>query len=250
MDAPFLQLQFYKKENEQDVLISLIEFLTENGAVLSGKIGIHEGHNIKNKPFSGRTDFLIDYVSVRSMNDLHALQLQQDLRIVEIPLLNATGLNRKSQELVTITRISEEAATQDTHPIAIWTSGENINLPTAQSRTLATRAYQKFIDIVERLDPIYAAITVEYDLECLIDLRRDLRSYAFGNFYLSSSFFDSSLIQRVREICSDSFIRQLDNGIYLSISGLFAPKPSTNPKDASSLSAQIGKLIASSRLAQ
>ncbi|BDI28184.1 hypothetical protein CCAX7_002350 [Capsulimonas corticalis] len=247
MNGPFLELNFYQDENEQDFLVALIDCLIENGAKLSGKALIHRGPNINQQPFGFSSDEYKEEIEIASVDDLRAIKAVADSRLVQVPITNASGLTRGAPELVTVTGISEWAASRgDNHPVAIWASGDKLDFETLQSHALATKAYRRFITIVEQLAPAYAAITMECSLECPMDLRRDPKSYAFHDFYLSNQFFDDALISSVVDLCSDRFIKPLSNGVYISTSGLFMPKPPKRSSQKPDLSTQIGQLIASS----
>ncbi|MEO7720134.1 MAG: hypothetical protein ABIY70_28425 [Capsulimonas sp.] len=245
MNGPTLELNFYRDENEHDFLIDLIEVLIKNGAVLSGKALVHRGPNIRQKPFSFASDEDREEIEIASVDDLRAINAAQDLRLVQIPITNASGISRNSPELAGIVGISDIAAAKGAHhPVAIWASGDQISLPTPQSRALSTSAYQRFIRIVEKLAPDYAAITLEWSLECPMDLQNDPNTPAFMDFYLSSCFFDASLITEVMNLCSHGFIKPLSTGVYISNSGFFSPNPLEKSKEQIELSTKIGKLIA------
>jgi hypothetical protein len=136
------------------------------------------------------------------------------------------ALGKGSGEL-TYNWISEKASQIDTHPIVLLTSGQNLNKLVSGSKSksdsMARNAYKCFIALVNETLPTYAAITVEYGLECLTDLRDDPISLAFRDFYIDNNHLSKKNLNRLLKLYSGAYIETLENGVYISSSG-FNPK--------------------------
>ena len=103
-----------------------------------------------------------------------------------------------------------------------------------------------FVDFVRRLKPSYASITVDYGLEAPCDLRKDPRTHAFRDFFLSSVWYDA-LMQDIRRKFPTIYFDQLPTGQFITTSQLFSGVSTIpNPKafDPYSLSEYVGRRIA------
>jgi hypothetical protein len=91
--------------------------------------------------------------------------------------------------------------------------------------TLGRQIHSAFVGIAESIDCLYGAILVEYTLEDPEELRRDPRSLAFQNFYLSRARLPLKLVPRlVALVPAGAYVRELDHGVYVSMSREFNPE--------------------------
>ncbi len=107
---------------------------------------------------------------------------------------------------------------------------------------LGQRVYERFIQVAETLDCTYAAILVEYTLETPRELRRDARTLAFRDFYVSRSNVTSSVIDEcVRIAGANAYVEVQSKGVYVSMSAEFNPEhKGLDSAEAQERSCQIG----------
>jgi hypothetical protein len=90
---------------------------------------------------------------------------------------------------------------------------------------LGRQVYEGFLGIAGSIDCLYGAILVEYTLEDPQELRRDPRSLAFRNFYLSRARLPRTLVPRLLALVPpEAYVRELDHGVYVSMSREFNPE--------------------------
>ena len=149
------------------------------------------------------------------------------MRLLEVGLANAIGL--APNEIVTYSFIRPESVGLDMHPLTILTEGSAFSYPgpyrgvTAKSRRLGKKIYERFIALVTALQPAYAAITVEYSLECPTDLRYDPRSAAFRDFFVSMAYVGESDLRQIKKISKDAYMEAVGDGLYVSCFAPFNP---------------------------
>jgi hypothetical protein len=102
--------------------------------------------------------------------------------------------------------------------------------------------------LVESLRPTYAAITIEWPLECPEDLQRDARSLAFRNFFVSRGYLGESKLARVRDIFADAYVEPVGDGVYISCMEEFNPEGRhLESDDAAQRSVEVAKLLAAAK---
>jgi hypothetical protein len=220
--GPFVELSFYFSDMpESSVMRLMVKSLLDRDAEFAGVGNVHQGEGIKEKPYAGIMESLLNEVRISSMDELDRILDDQNSRLVQIIMNRATGVNLHTSEILTFTSISPEAAIHDQHPIAIWTegdlfSGTFIRHITNQAKKFGKQIYQRFIELLPELNPAYAAITSEWGLECPFDLRHDPRSISFIDFYVSRSFIGSDGIESIRKRLSNYYQEVIADGIYIS----------------------------------
>jgi hypothetical protein len=95
------------------------------------------------------------------------------------------------------------------------------------------------------VDCLYGAILVEYTLESPDELRRDPRSLAFRDFYLSRRRLPLALVRSLLALVPDgAYVRELECGVYISMSSEFNPEGGHVESElAQNTSTQIARAI-------
>jgi hypothetical protein len=230
--APFLGLNFYFADNEEtDAVLRLVAALVGLGASFTGEGYAHLGSGIQDTPFADITDPLLERVAVTGLPDVKRHIVDRDTRLVQVRMVHATGIAEKDvSEIVTYLSIPSKVVYIDQHPVSIWTDGDAFSGPRTFSREQASlarkigrQAYRRFLALVERLQPAYGAITVEWELECPSALRQDSRSYAFSDFYVSQRFVGMAGIDRLKTLFANAYVEPVGDGVYISSYQYFNP---------------------------
>jgi hypothetical protein len=252
LKPPYLELSFYFAErDEAKSFYGLVEMLVGLGATFAGSGIIHRGQSIRNQPFSSIHDLPQEPVAVHSLADVAQCLRQPDIRLVQVLMEGASGVAPNLSEIVGYESISEEAARQDHHPVAIWTEGTLFSGPAgepfgATTKETGLRLSERFRRLVERLRPSYAAITLEYDLECPADLKRDPRSLAFRDFYISGEYIGADTLKTIAMLFRAAYIETLAEGLYVSCTAEFNPeRRGLDNEYAQWQSVEVASLIAS-----
>jgi hypothetical protein len=253
-DPPLLELGFYFGEQpEVDVFPRLITNLMEFGASLTGKGLAHYGPDIRAKSFASIFEEPLPEPVIVSADSLTGILNGPGIRIVEVAMRDPIGIAQNAPELVSYVSISPEAALIDRHPLTVITEGEVFcgvlqNEFKSRRREAGMKVYSRFRELVQTLDPEYASITVEHSLQCPADLRRDPRSLAFRDFFVSERYLGSKELARIQEIFTGAFIEPISYGFYVSCNADFNPAGrSLESESAQWLSVDAAKVIAFAR---
>jgi len=202
LDPPYLELAFYvgpSSAQEQGILAA--EAMVKAGGRFTGEIDVAQ---------SGA-------VSRLSSVDLGSIKTRAEGTLRRIYLDNVTGLTNRT-ELIEIN-----------HGVVLFrTQGEDFSGPNRarQGRlySLGTRAYTCFRTLALAIESYYGALCCEYSLEEPADLRRDPRSLAFRDFFVSRVQFGRGVIDSVRESVGEVYLEEFeDRGLYVSMSPEFNP---------------------------
>ncbi len=251
LTAPYMELQFYfDKKSEQTALRDLIMTLLGLGAAFTGDGYVHRGKEIQSKPFAYITDLVRERVDIRSTDEFEYWLVNPDARLISVLMSNASGTTTDIAEVVSFISISEAASQVDRHPLSIWTDGdlfvgseEKYEQDARKRMKVGLKAYKRFLEIVARLDPAYAAVTVEYSMECPTDLRRDPRSLAF-NFYVSRAYVGESGFARIQNLYADAYTELVGGGLYLSTYESLNPDRRSLPREqAEELEREVVKIL-------
>jgi len=243
---------YFSALSDADALALLIEGLVRQGARFTGQILAFHEVGARDMPFASPTDLLSNQSKVEQTTlDYPALKrylTDRNVRVLQVGLVDAIGLTR--QETAGFTFISPEAVGVDMHPLAIRTAGGFFSAPGKRSATAArkygARVYARFLALVQSLDPAYAAITIEYSLECPTDLRHDPRSYAFRDCFINEQYVGIAILRRAKNLFADAYVEILSKGLYVSCSSPFNPmNMEVDSESAISKSVAVAKLIAS-----
>jgi hypothetical protein len=224
IEGPFIELGFYfSSKRDLELFHQFVLLLLEKGAKLSGIGYIHRGKGIRDIPFASIHDHDLEEVSIFDKADLDRYYHDRDIRLVEVDLHQALGLQMDAFEIATLVGNSQEASVRDSHPIVLWADGSTFSIPdravngAREERTRQGKIiYEYFRSIVDDLRPSYAAITSEEALECPTDLRKDHKSLAFKDFYISVDYIGENNLRLIREEFSQAYIEPMADGIYIS----------------------------------
>lgn len=220
--APFLETNFYFADIPDEIaFMHVLRALASVGARFTGHGTVRCG--------VGTDHVREEFATINSLQDADACVAAGNRHLVQVSMADASAAQRGGGEIVAFQSISEEAAVTDHHPIAIWSSGPLFSGPLdkrerRERRQLGAKMYRRFLDLIRKLEPSYAAFTVESPLECPTDLRRDPRSYAFNDFYVDANFLGASRTERVLALFPDAYREPVAKGWYISCWGDFNPK--------------------------
>lgn len=149
-----------------------------------------------------------------------AVELLAGVRDGSLPkkmvLPHAVGISNKPEELELYGGV-----------LVLRTEGEAFCGPavhTERARELGLRVYRRFLDVADRIPTTYGAILVEYSLEEPHELRRDPRSLAFRNFFLSRERLGHEVVAEVIGLAGeDAYVEQTGTGVYISMDTDFNP---------------------------
>jgi hypothetical protein len=244
-----LELNFYFANlPEVEAFTRLVTTLLALGAKFTGTGYAHRGEGLRDKPFASTHDSVLEPVPIRDVTDLTRSLADPDIRLVQVYMEGATSTMSNVAEIVTYLSISPEAAHTDRHPLAIWTDGEVFSGPlrekyTQRARKVGRRTYERFRALIEALRPAYAAITSEWSLECPADLRRDPRSLAFRNFFVSRAHLEEANLAYIQRLYSRAYIEPMGDGLYISCSKEFNPLGRGLDVGDTPRQTEVGKLI-------
>ena len=249
LQAPFLELSFYFTQLlSAQAYLRVITELSRLGASFTGEAYAHRGREIGHEPFASIHDRDLERVTVNTVADLVQMLDDADTRLVQTHMTEAVGLAQDAAEIVTYVAISPEAAPVDQHPVAIWTEGELFSGDLRQSESTKPAGllvYRRFRALLETLQPAYAAITNEYGMECPADLRRDPRSHAFRDFFVSGAYVGASTLDRIKTVFADAYVESIGHGLYISSTAEFNPNnQSVDATQATRQSGEVARLLA------
>ncbi len=225
LEPPFLELGFYFSYiSEQEAFAYLVEELLKNGSTFSGKAQIQRqlvADNISSSKPKKNIDF---EVANLDLTELKNALLSKDVYVSQVALEGAIGIAQSASEVVKYGIFYTETSPIDNRPIILVTEGEMFSGPEIlrqsygeeQIRQTGQKVYQRFKHLVQQLNPDYASITIEYGLECPTDLKKDLRTLAFYDFFASRRFFDEANLETIQRLFEDTYQEELVNGIYFS----------------------------------
>jgi hypothetical protein len=112
-------------------------------------------------------------------------------------------------------------------------------------KKLGRRVYQRFVEVADTIPCVYGAILVEYSLEEPEKLRKDPRSLAFRDFFLSRERLENKAIEEAIRLAGDeAYVERRASGVYISMNAEFNPDGRSIPSPESQwISAQISAVI-------
>ncbi len=160
-----------------------------------------------------------------------------DVGPARLSLPNLIGISSSPEELEVMGSV-----------VVVRTEGEAFCGPMRKQRgrlrSFGKKAYDRFVDIADSIECEYAAILVEYSLEGPDELRRDPRSLAFRNFFVSRELGQSALDEIIHASGEDAYVEELKSGVYVSMSAEFNPAgQSVDPLDAEERSMKVAKIV-------
>jgi hypothetical protein len=251
---PQLGIQFYWAERtDTAAFAALVRTLLDLGARPAGCGAAHRGAGVRDRPFIGPFDSPLEPVGVSSGNLARWLEVP-DVRLVQVELMGATDTNRIVSEMVTYQAISTQAVGLDHHPIGIWTDGELFWSPREKQSSFDRRAqnsgrrvHRRFVELVTRLKPSYAAITDENALPCLTDLRKGPSTSVLMDWYISEPFVGNLVLTEIKSLFAGAYQTPIAEGLYVSARSYFNKRAlALDEADAISRSRAAAQMIASS----
>ena len=249
---PFLEFGFYFAHiKETEALSNLVGKLVESGAKFTGKGAGHRGEEIRSRRFASPHDLALEPVVICDFEEFKCYVADPEIRLIEVGMTGASAVTQEVVETIGYQSISNEAAEKDCHPLAIRTegilfSGSARRQVSLHSLKAGKNAYRRFLFLIEELKPSYAAITIEYGLECPSDLRRDARSLAFRNFFVSGSYMEADCLQGIAKLFRDGYVKTVADGLYISSTTEFNPLGKSLDGESSQWkSMEVAQVIAS-----
>ncbi|AKT37789.1 hypothetical protein [Chondromyces crocatus] len=92
------------------------------------------------------------------------------------------------------------------------------HLPDNRSRRkrLGRRVYERFVEVADTIRCFYGAILVEYPLETPEQIRRDPRSLAFRDFFVSEESLDAAMVRDVVALAGEeAFVEMRRRGVHV-----------------------------------
>lgn len=180
-------------------------------------------------------------------DDLLAQFDDENKRIVRVPIHGALGISQKSSDVVTFCGISAAASQCDSHPVAIVAEGSVFSTPgySQEAAKAGKMCYRRFVDYCRRLRPDYAAILNEDSLPCRHDLKLGRGKGCFGDFFVNSVVYGETLVAKLEEMYSDSYLERSSEGLYISTTAWYNPKRrSIDRLEARERSTVVARLLA------
>lgn len=249
--APFLELAFYAHDRSgADLLAEIYGSLVPQSAIGGGRVFLRRGPGIRAAPYAREDDS-----EVRTSGGVGAGQLREwlrdpDARVTRVWLDRGTLVVPHSREILAVLPVSERAALgRDNHPVAIWLEGEAFSHPPGsrpqRALQIAARARAKFLELTAVIQPAYAAVTLDYSLECLADLAAlQQDAPALRTFYLGRNFVPDPHVSELQGRFPSAWWERGPKGTFATTDPLFASKPlSVSPQDARDLSLAAARVL-------
>jgi hypothetical protein len=235
---PFLEVGAYFADGtDASNFRTVLNVLCRAGAVTTGMVGLWSESAGQ---FAGIHDRPIEH-SLVEPSSVDTMLADPASRVAQVYLL-VEG----ETAILTYLSISEEAASSDHHPIALWLSGEDVwedmyGGDAAPERGDAAR--NLLLLLAEQTPLSYGALTVEYGLECPFDLAREGKSEAFCDFVLSTKSFAANELDEIQTICAGAHIERHSFGVYVSSTPVFN-RSGTGLADGHERSCLVGEVVA------
>ncbi len=233
IQGPDLEMGFYcHNRTETAALDDLVNTLLDLGAAPAGRAYACDRDVYNTRPFGGYLDLPLSSLNVTDSADLRRLLHAEPQQLLSVDILGASDCVYYEAEHVHLARISDYASRQDKHPVMIDASGDKINLffdpyatrsDRARAEKLGKKVFYRFADIVARVLPAYAAITIEEDICCPVDLEINPNPVLFKDFYVSESFVGTSALETIDSIFGGASSVPMGDGRYFSSTGFFSP---------------------------
>jgi len=200
-DSPYLELGFYFESLAQrEVLLRVIDTLT-----LWGGVSCHSATSSIPGPKENETDAKEQRqckereYAISDLNEVRALMTNDDQVLRKLTISGLMNIIPDTYEFV-VSGDRVGRPSQHGTVIGIWGDGSWLSTGSTEvdafQKKCGPRVLEVFRTLIGEMSPTYAAITVDYGLETPDELRRDPRSYAFRNFYLSARLLSQSVIRR------------------------------------------------------
>lgn len=164
--APFLELGCYFDGTRYDQAVRrLVERLGARPRVVQ----LEQGAGLRDRPFAR---IMETPLRERPGSELGPALSDPDVRVLKIEVDNGLGVVAGAQEIVAVLGTSRPSLH---HPIAVWADGQAFSRPPGEEeamRDAAGRAFKALRQLVERVDPTYASLSLLRSLPGPEDLAR------------------------------------------------------------------------------
>ena len=92
--------------HERDLLLRLVEVLTQSGARFTGEGRVHQGNMIAGQNFASMADKILESVPLVDLSDMQRLMRSEDSRLIQVCLELATGIRPDVAEIITYLSLS------------------------------------------------------------------------------------------------------------------------------------------------
>lgn len=200
-DAPYLELSFYF--HNQSGKDSFRKFVKAFSYVYRFQPIEAVVHHSTSEYLKRSVDHYEHLVRLTSLSQMTQLLDDPSSFAKKITIENGSMIVPDAREFLVILPRPDCGCSCKSNVVAVWAEGEAFSRPVAKSdsskeRTTTENALRTFKELIARLLPSYATITVDYGLETPCDLKADSRTLAFRDFYLSRSDFGDAFLQDVR----------------------------------------------------
>jgi hypothetical protein len=252
MNGPFIELGFYFAAlSGHEALAKTFRHLLSCGGKCNGTVWIVRGYEIQAKPNSHRSLLPPSLETVVNPTEIETLLADPNCRVLDIDMRPPDYFGSSRELRLAQLTIDETSVEKDNNPVAIWLDGSAINLSTETIKPKKAKLGREVLGAFKRLAaslaPDYAAITVEYGLDCPSDLRNDPNTYAFHNFYVSEKFLGQSALESIRLKFPKAIHEQLSEGqLTVTSSWLYSSnyRKVRELDDSNALCAYVASLIA------
>lgn len=257
-DPPLIEFCFYFSDrHEAEAFAAVVETVLEQQRIMSVAACIVRTPHARNLQFEAPASVDVSLLTsgpVEVQFDRQELQKElrsDDARVLSISYLTESNTDLITPEVITYCRIAEHAVGVDSHPIAIQTSGLEMDLlqnsvrrNSIQIKEISQKIFERFQWLTNALNPSYASITMEYSLECPTELLGESRSFAFKDFYVSRAFVNRKAMNSLRDLFSDAYQQTTASGVFLSTHlKLIGTKAQMDPDVRERLSIAAGRII-------
>lgn len=249
-EPPYLELGFYfrQKSGREAINFLAAALTTHFDAVPAVAYAADLG-----TPSLFRADDVIGRpVKTPGVDDLNRLLGDSSKFVRKINFDRGTRIVRDAQEFLVVLPIEGAECKNEGNAVAIWVEGAAFSRASntdvsKKEKKVASNSLSAFKKLISHLQPTYAAITVDYGLENPCDLRRDPRSLAFRDFYVSRTDFGESFLTELRTKFPNSVYDDYEGGqITITTTALrFAAGSESVGDDGYDLSEFVGRSIGS-----
>lgn len=250
-DPPFLELGFhFDRVSGREAFHKLTRTVIEKLGAIPKEVTFR---NCEERVLLRSNESTSSTQRVSSHEDVWKLFEDEKRLAVKLAVEKGTKIVPDAIEFVTILPVNSSDPGECGNSVAIWIEGAVFSVSSAQdgipskTRSVGLKARSVFVDLVRRLNPTYAAITVDYGLESPCDLRDDPRTYAFRDFYLQSEHFGGKTFQEMKSRFPKADYEDLGCGVIVTTTKPFVrdvDRFEFSSSEAHELSAYVGRIVA------
>lgn len=192
---PFLEFGFWFEERpDREVLIDVAQAVLTLGGTWGAKSFVHSESDTR-RAFAGTTDFPTSAQAIVGSLDSHETDKQ---RLVAVEMFEPGG----GHAVVTFGRT--EVPVFEGHTVQLWLSGDEFHGGLRRPAPEGVRKVDLFREVVELLDPSYAAISLDWPLATPQGFLNPASAGGFRDFYFSERFGGPAAIERILGSCASA----------------------------------------------